>query len=379
MLKIAALPVLALLQSAVPAAAQWAPQPGQYPPAQPPATPPAVSIAVYSTDETFTFESEVQPALNARLAALKAAGVTTLGGRVVEAGNDYSFVIEYVPSVKGSAAQPPAVIVDTYRNGASYWVEREADEARRACEANFRNARLPVLNSYLYEQGSDTAFAVDFLQKDLLRQAPEHDVKIKKYTGGKFTFESQAEKAAPGYLNLFRQAGVPALRARAVPAGRDYAVEVEYVTRAGRSAPRPQYSVARYNARETFTFDSQAKPAAAAALPKFTAAGAPGLSAVVLKAGGDYSYAVDFLVSNIYQYNGVIPSVAVQSYQAPEAYTFESEAGKARDEKAAAFAAAGYPVVGSAVTGSIGAYTYALDFIARAGQQQPSYPQAPRP
>jgi len=92
-----------------------APAPG-YPS---PVTPPGVTIANYTTDETFTFESQVKPALDARIAALQAAGVTTLGGRAVPAGNDYSFVIDYIPTVKNGAALPPAVLVETYRNGAS--------------------------------------------------------------------------------------------------------------------------------------------------------------------------------------------------------------------------------------------------------------------
>ena len=78
-----------------------------------PVTPPGVTIATYSTDETVTFESQAKPAMDARINALKAAGITTLGGRVVELGNDYSFVIDYLPTVKNGAALPPAVLVET--------------------------------------------------------------------------------------------------------------------------------------------------------------------------------------------------------------------------------------------------------------------------
>jgi len=345
---------------------------------QAPVTPPAVTIAVYSTDEEFTFESEVKPALDARLAALKAAGLTTLGGRVVEKGNDYSFVIEYLPTVKGNSALPPAVLLETYKNGAAYWLEREAEEAMKACAANFRAAKLPVLGSYLYEAGNDNAFAVDYLVKNLLRPAAEYDVKFLSYTGGKFTFESEAEKAVPSYLALFRQAGVPAIRGKAVASGRDYAVQVEYVVKTGKVAPRPQYSVARYEARETFTFDKEALAASKTALPRFAAAGVPPLSAVLRPEGRDFSYSVDYLVGNIYQQGGVIPSAAIETYQAPETFTFDSEAKQALAEKIAAFNAGGLPVVGSAISGSIGSYTYAIDYIAKAGAQGPVYPPPPQ-
>lgn len=344
-----------------------------------PVTPPGVTIAVYTTDEEFSFESQAGPAMQARINALKAAGLTTLGGRVVELGNDYSFVIDYIPAVKNGAALPPAVLVETYKNGASYWLDSEAAETMNACAANFRAARLPVLGSYLYDAGSDSAFAVDYLVKNLLRPTQEYDVKFEYYTGGKFTFESEAAKAVPSYLALFRQAGVPAIRGKAVSRpDRDYAVTVEYVVKTNRYGPRPQYSVSRYDSRETFTFDKEALKASRAALPAFANAGVPPLSAVVRPEGRDYSYSVDFLVGNIYQQGGVTPSAAIETYQASETFTFDSEAKKALAEKAASFNAAGLPVVGSAVTGSLGSYTYVLDYVVKAGQQGPVHPPLPR-
>ncbi|HBA61278.1 MAG TPA: hypothetical protein DCZ92_10775 [Elusimicrobia bacterium] len=344
---------------------------GVKPPA-PPVTPPGVTIAVYTTDETFTFESEVKPALDARIAALKAAGLTTLGGRAVPAGNDYSFAIDYIPTVKNGAALPPAVIVDTYNNGAAYWPERAAEAAMKACVANFRAAKLAVLGSSLIDAGSDTSFSVDYLQKSLLRPTQEYAVKFETYTGGKFTFESEAVKNIPAYLALLKQAGVPALRGKAVKrADGDYAVQVEYVVKTNSFGPRPQYSVTRYDSREVFTFEKDAQAASQARLPAFAAAGVPPLSNFARKEGNDYSFGVDFLVVNIYQQGGVIPSAAVETYQAPETFTFDSEARKAMAEKAAAFNAAGLGVIGSAVTGSIGSYTYSVDYIAKAGANAP--------
>ena len=334
-----------------------------------PAAPPGVTIAGYSTDEEFTFENDAKPAMEARINALKAAGITTLGGRVVPLGNGYSFVVDYLAVVKGTAALPPAVLMQTYNNGAAYWLEQDATDEMKSCTAGFRSAKIPVLGSYLYAVGNDSAFAVDYLVKNVLRPAPEYDVKFENYTGGKFTFESDAEKAVPSYLALFKQAGVPALRGKAVKrTDGDYSVGVEYAVKTGRSGPRPQYAVARYDSRESFTFDSEALKASRAGLPSFARAGLPPLSAVVRSAGRDYSFSVDFLVANIYQQGGVIPSAAIETYQAPETFTFDTEAKKAMDEKAAAFNAAGLGVVGSAVTGSPGGYTYAIDYVAKAGR-----------
>jgi hypothetical protein len=334
-----------------------------------PVTPPGVTIASYTTDETVTFESQVEAAMNARMNALKAAGITTLGGRAVELGNDYSFVIDYLPTVKHGAALPPAVIVETYKNGAAYWLEAEAAETMKSCAANFRAAKLPVVGSYLYDAGSDNAFAVDYLVKNVLRPTQEYDVKFENYTGGKFTFESEAEKNIPAYLAMFKQAGVPAIRGKAVArSDGDYAVLVEYVVKTNKYGARPQYSVSRYDSRAVFTFDKEALKASKEALPAFAKAGVPPLSAVVRPEGRDYSYSVDFLVGNIYQQGGVIPSAAIETYQAAETFTFDSEAKKAMAVKVEAFNAAGMNVVGSAVTGALGSFTYAIDYVAKAGQ-----------
>ncbi|MBI5743435.1 MAG: hypothetical protein HY952_02685 [Elusimicrobia bacterium] len=340
-----------------------------------PVTPPGVTIANYTTDETFSFESQAKPAMDARIAALKAAGLTTLGGRVVPAGNDYSFVIDYVPSVKNGAVLPPAVIVDTYKNGAAYWRTQDADAAMKACSANFRNAKVAVLGAYGYSEGTDNFFAVDYLQKNLLRPTQEYAVKFQYYTGGKFTFESEAQKNVPAYLNTFKQAGVPAIRGKAVPReDGDYAVQVEYVVKTNSFGPRPQFAVARYDSRDVFPFEQNALAASKSGLAAFNAAGVPPVSAVSRKEGNDYSYSVDYLVGNIYQQGGTIPSVAVETYQASETFTFDTEAKKAMEAKKAEFNGAGMAVVGGAVSGSIGSYTYALDYIAKAGQPGPYLP-----
>ncbi len=337
-----------------------------------PVTPPGVTIATYTTDETVTFESQAKPAMDARIAALKAAGITTLGGRVVPLGNDYSFVIDYLPTVKYGAALPPAVLIDTYKNGAAYWLAADATAAMNACASAFRAAGLAVVGSYLYAAGSDNAFAVDYLQKNLLRPTAEYDVKFEKYTGGKFTFESDAVKNIPSFLAMFKQAGVPAIRGRAVSRpDNDYAVEVEYVVKTNRFGPRPQYSVSRYDARETFPFEKDALAASRARLAAFTSAGVPPVSSVSRPEGSDFSYSVDFLVGNIYQQGGVIHSAAVETYQAPETFTFDTEAKKALADKAAAFNAAGLGVIGSAVTGQLGSFTYVIDYVAKAGQAGP--------
>jgi len=334
-----------------------------------PVTPPGVTIATYTTDEAFTFDSQAKPAMDARINALKAAGLTTLGGRVVSAGNDYSFAIDYVPTVKNGAALPPAVIAATYQNGAAYWRSQDADAAMKACVSNFRAAKASVLSSYIYQTGTDNFFAVDYLQKNLLRPTQEYAVKFESYTGGKFTFESEAVKNIPAYLALLNQAGVPAIRGKAVkrPDG-DYSVQVEYVVKTNDSGPRPQYTVSRYDSRETFPFENNALAASQARLPAFSAAGVQPVSNVSRKEGNDYSFSVDFLVTNIYQQGGVIPSAAVETYQAPETFTFDTDAKKAMADKAAAFNAAGMGVIGSAVTGSLGSFTYVIDYIAKVGQ-----------
>ncbi|MDO8806349.1 MAG: hypothetical protein Q7R35_18200 [Elusimicrobiota bacterium] len=334
-----------------------------------PVTPPGANIANYVTDEEFSFESQAKPAMDARIAVLKAAGITTLGGRVVETpGRDYTFVIDYLPTVKNGAAMPPAVIIETYKNGASYWLDADAQAAISATAANLRNAQIPVLGSYMYDAGNDSAFAVDYAVKNLLRPTPEYNVVFNNYQGGKFTFESEAKKNIDAYAAVFKAAGVPVIRGKAVerPDG-DWAVQLEYAVKNNRYGARPQFSIARYDAQEIFTFDKEALKASKERLPVFSKAGVPPVSNIVRPEGRDYSFSIDYIVGNIYQQGGVIPSVAIETYQAPETFTFDTEAKKAMAEKAAAFNAADMAVVGSRVTGSLGSFSYALDYVVKAG------------
>ena len=338
-----------------------------------PVTPPGANIANYVTDEEFTFESQVKPAMDARIAVLKAAGITTLGGRVAETpGRDYTFVIDYIPTVKNGAAMPPAVLVDTYKNGATYWLDADAQAAMNAAAANLRNAQLPVLGSYMFDAGNDSSFAVDYAVRNLLRPTPEYDVVFHNYQGGKFTFENDAKKNIGAYSSVFKAAGIPVIRGKAVerPDG-DWAVQLEYVVKDNKYGARPQFSIARYVAQELFTFDKEALAASKERLGVFSKAGVPPVSNIVRPEDRDYSFSIDFIVGNIYQQGGVIPSAAIETYQAAEMFTFESEAKKAMEEKAAAFNAAGMAVVGSRVAGSMGSYTYALDYIVKAGNVPP--------
>ena len=341
-----------------------------------PVIPPGVTIANYVTDEVFSFESQARPALDARVAVLKAAGITTLGGRIVPAGNDYSFVIDYLPTVKNGALLPPAVSVDTYMNGAAYWLASDAQAAMSACAANLKSAQVPVLGAYLYAAGSDNAFAVDYVIGNILRPTPEYDVVFNKYQGGKFTFESEAVKNIGAYSAMFKNAGVPVIRGKAVrrPDG-DYSVQVEYAVRSNKFGARPQFSIVRYDSQEIFTFEKEALKASKERLGLFTRAGVPPVSNIVRPSGSDYSFGIDFIVRNIYQQGGVIPSAVIETYQASETFTFDTEAKKAMQEKAAAFESAGLPVVGSRVTGSLGSFTYAIEYITKARQPAPSVPQ----
>lgn len=334
----------------------------------PPVIPPGVTIASYATDEEFTFDSDAQEAMDARAAVLQSAGITTLGGHIAKKTNSrYTFTIDYLPTVKHGAQLPPAVIAATYKSGAAYWNSSDNEEAMNACAANFNAAGVAVLGSYAYKAGSNNTFAVDYLVRDVLRPTPSYDVKFSQYAGGEFTFESDAEDAIESYASLFRQAGVIVTRGKAVKkAGGKYAVQLEYPVRTNQFGPRPSLGISRYNSRELFTFDSEAEAAAKERIAVFGGAGVPAVHGFPVKNGSKYSFSIDYIVANIYQQGGAVPAAAIQTYQAPETFTFDSEAKAAMEQKAEAFGAAGMPVVGSAVTGSIGKYTYSLDYITKA-------------
>lgn len=337
-------------------------------PVPPPPTP--VEIAVYVTDEEFTFASDAKTALSERLAAFRNAGLTPLGGRVVEKPNRrHTFAIDYIPTVEHGAQLPPAVLVSTYRSGAAYWLERGAEEAMLSAAANLGDAGVEVLGHYLVAAGRDYSFAVDYLVSNMLRPTARYDVKFSLFTTGKFTFESEAAAAVANLTARLNSAGVPVLRGRAVKRpDRDYAVELEYAVRTNGHGALPPYAIARYDSRETFPFEDGAIKAADERLPSFGSAGVPAVHGFARKVNRDYSFSVDYLVRNIYSGGTAYPAAVVKAYQAVETFTFESEAETAMKEKAKAFNDGGFTVVGAKVVPSGRDYSYVLDYIAKVPQ-----------
>lgn len=338
-------------------------------PQPPPPTP--VEIAVYSTDEEFTFESGAKEALNERLEAFRAAGLTSLGGRVTAKPNRrHTFAIDYIPSVEQGAPLPPAALLETYKSGAVYWLERQAEEAMRSCAANFRDAGLEVLGQSLLSAGRDHSFSVVFLVGNRLRPTSRYEVRFHLFVSGKFSFESGAEAALTDYTSRFKAAGIPVIRARAVKRpDRDYAVEIQYAVRTNSYGARPLYAIGRYDARETFSFEDGALQAAVSRLPAFHSAGAPAVHYFARKENRDYSFTVEYLVRHIHQGGTSSPSAVIKTYSAAETFDFESQAKTALEEKSAAFNNAGLPVIGAKVVPSGRDYTYVLDYIAKARPQ----------
>lgn len=62
------------------------------------------AIQLYQETQTYPFENNAKKAMQERQRALSNAGFAILGGRVIPAGNDYTFVVEYV-----AKTQPPQV------------------------------------------------------------------------------------------------------------------------------------------------------------------------------------------------------------------------------------------------------------------------------
>lgn len=332
-----------------------------------PEPPRPVEIAVYETEEEFTFESDARTELDNRLIAFRNAGITVLGGRMtVKANRRHGFAVEYIPTLQPGTSNPPALLLMTYRSPASYWRESEAEEAMNSAASNLRSAGLTVAASALVPSGRDNAFEVAYFVPNSLRPSQNDEVRIEKHLSGKHAFESGAESAAQEMAGRFRRAGIPVLRTRAVRRpDRDYSVEIEYALRTNRHGARPMYAPSGYEARETFSFESGAQEAARQSLPAFSAAGVLPISAFVRKAGRDYSYGVDFLMEMIYRGPNSYPSVAVKTYQAQETFDFESQAQNAMREKIAAFDAAGLKVIGSLVVPAGRDYSYVLDYFAR--------------
>lgn len=62
------------------------------------------AIQSYQESQTYPFENDAKKAMKERQQALSKAGFAVLGGKVIPAGNDYTFTVEYV--VKAQPPQP---------------------------------------------------------------------------------------------------------------------------------------------------------------------------------------------------------------------------------------------------------------------------------
>lgn len=325
---------------------------------------PGSAIAEYSAFETYTFESDAEEAMEPRIAALRAAGIQTLGGRVVKKDRRWSFVIEYLPRVQHAAVMPPAVIMLSYESPSAYWLEREAEAAAAQARSAMSAGGLSPMSVSIYKIGKDHAFRVDYAVKDLMRAAAAYDVEIKTFETGDYTFESHAEEAAPGLFSGMKRAGLAPVAA--VPfrgADRRWRLRAEHAVRVNKGPSRPSHSISRYEPAETFTFDSGALEAARGTAGKFDAAGVRAMHHWARKAGRDYGFGLDFIVRNIYRGYTVTPSAKVLTYSSPETFTFESGAEEALAEKSARFDAEGLPVIGGRTFKTGRDYSFSLDYL----------------
>lgn len=332
-------------------------------PVQPPVTP-GTAIAEYAAQETYTFESDAEEALAPRLAAFGAAGIKTLGGRVVKKDRRWSFVIEYLPQVQHAAVMPPAVILKSYESPVAYWPEREAEEAAAGVRAAMSAGGLAPLSVTLTKAGKDSSFRVDYAVRDLMRNQPSYDIEIRSFDHGNYTFESDAEEEAPGLLSDMRRAGLAPLAA--VPyrgADRVWRLRAEHAVRVNKGPARPSHAIDTYSPAETFTFDSAALEAAGETAAGFENARVKVLHRWARKENRDWRFGLDFIVRNIYAGYTVTPSAKVLTYSSPETFTFESEAEEALEAKKEAFSSQGLPAVGGRTFRTGRDYSFSLDYL----------------
>ncbi len=241
---------------------------------------PQTQIFSYASPSSYTFENEAKKALNACISNFQAAGLNVISGRVFPKGNDYSFGIEYADG-GNITAQLPAFSIVRYETPASYWVGNEAKKALQQSTAWFRNAGLNVIGGEIFERDTQNiGFSVDYVM-----------------AGVTFNY-------APQYAQ-----------------------------------PR----TADYISSKVFSFENQARSAAASAASVFASAGIRVLdSYAVATPDNDYRFAITYLT----RAGQTGPqAMAFKSYQSSEEFSFENEARKAMLSQAALFNNAGLRVV----------------------------------
>ncbi len=262
---------------------------------------PDMQMFSYNSPAFYTFESEARKALNACVSNFQAAGLNVIASRILPTGSAYSYSLEYIDG-GNIAAQIPAFSIVRYETPGSYWPERDAQEAMKQSMIWFRNAGLNVTSGEVLERDMQHyGFSIAYL---IRKQTPDH---------------------GPHHAH--------------------------HVT-------------AKYLSRRAFSFESQARNAAASTAAELTAAGIRVLdSYLVNTTDNKYCFEIAYLAR---AGQPDVQDMSFKNYQSREEFSFERQAREAMRARVDMFNNAGMRVVDAyLIPGSANNYRFALQYMVR--------------
>lgn len=262
---------------------------------------PEMQFFSYNSPASYTFESAARTALNACVSNFQAAGLNVIASRIMPRGNEYSYSLEYADG-GNIAEQIPDFSIVRYETPGSYWPERDAQEAMKQSMIWFRNAGLNVTSGEVFERDMQHyGFSIDYLMK---KQTPGH-------------------------------------------------------------GPRhAEHATAKYLSRNAFSFESQARKAAASTAAGLTAAGIKVLDSYLVNTT-DSKYCFEIAYLTRAGQIGAQP-MSFKNYQSREEFSFERQAREAMRARVEMFNNAGMRVVDAyLIPGSANGYGFAIQYMVR--------------
>lgn len=322
----------------------------------------ATDIKTYTSDEIFTFENEAKARAEKMSTILKDYGITVLGYNITEKGNDYSFNIEYLPLLK-NPRMINSVLIKKYTPVSTYWNESLSKKAMENAIANFKNSPLKMIDAKTLENGSDYSFYILYSVNNVLKKSKSYYVTFEKFNYGIFTFENQAEKEINSAISSLNQMGIAAIKGKVIPSGNDYSIEIEYLNKTDYEEKKPEYSIETYKCMEKFPFEEQALKESISRNEIFSKAGLKPLHNYTYENDNDHSFAIDYIVKNIYKKESAYKEHLIKRYNNPSSFDFENEAKKAMLEKVNNFNSANLYVISSSTYEIGNSYTFYIEYI----------------
>ena len=182
----------------------------------------------------YTFESDAKKDIQNVINKLKQIGISAVGGKAIENGNDYSIEIEYVNKVDNlsNPSKNPLYSISNYFCEETFPFEDNALKEGEKRNQSFSKAGINVIHNWAYPIDNDWSFSTDFAVKNIYKNGNfiSKEFYIKRYTNSQdFDFENEAKKSMEEKVNNFNNAGLYVVSSKVYETGNNYSFYIDYI------------------------------------------------------------------------------------------------------------------------------------------------------